>query len=234
MLGFCFCGVLVPGFLIWRMETGDDPDRTLGFFASGWVTGGFAKILYELIRARGAFRRLVLRREEEQAQLVVRASARSDGSSHVGVERRRTLALGVSAAADCDLGLDATSAASMTSSVADVDGLAVARCGHTRTVRPTRPGFRPKRVVHARWDTTATARESPGSSFPGAGTCPAPAPPHQGEEVAQNQGDVHPDGKRRQRPSVKSRNSFRPREGRVVAVGALDAARGSPRSAPGG
>ena len=59
VLGFCFCGVLVPGWLIWWMETGDDPDRTLGFFASGWVTGGFAKTLYELIRARGAFRKLV-------------------------------------------------------------------------------------------------------------------------------------------------------------------------------
>ena len=32
VLGFCLCGVLVPGLLIWRLETGDNPDRTLGFF----------------------------------------------------------------------------------------------------------------------------------------------------------------------------------------------------------
>ena len=59
VLGFCFCGVLMPGFLIWRVETGDDPDRTLGFFVSGCVIGGFAKVLYELFRARGAYKLLV-------------------------------------------------------------------------------------------------------------------------------------------------------------------------------
>ncbi len=72
VLGFCFCGVLVPGFLIWRMETGDDPDRTLGFFASGWVTGGFAKIVYELIRARGAYKLLVYdKRRSKQLPLLL-------------------------------------------------------------------------------------------------------------------------------------------------------------------
>lgn len=63
VLGFCFCGVLMPGFFIWRMETGDDPNRTLGFFVSGCVTGGFARVLYELIRARGAYKL----RETEQS-----------------------------------------------------------------------------------------------------------------------------------------------------------------------
>ena len=58
VLGFCICGVLLPGFLIWRLETGDNPDRSLGFFWGGWVIGGFTKILYELIRARGAYRLL--------------------------------------------------------------------------------------------------------------------------------------------------------------------------------
>jgi len=58
--GFVCCGVLLPGLLIWRMETGDNPDRTFAFFCGGWVAGGFSKLLYELIRARGAFRTLVL------------------------------------------------------------------------------------------------------------------------------------------------------------------------------
>ena len=35
--------------MIWRLEAGDNPDRSLGFFwGGGWVTGGFLKILYEL------------------------------------------------------------------------------------------------------------------------------------------------------------------------------------------
>ena len=59
VLGFCFCGVLLPGFVIWRLETGDNPNRSLGFFLGGWVIGGFTKILYELIRARGAYKLLV-------------------------------------------------------------------------------------------------------------------------------------------------------------------------------
>ena len=59
VLGFCFCGVLLPVLLIWRVETGDNPDRTLGFFWGGCVTGGFARFLYELIRARGAYKLLV-------------------------------------------------------------------------------------------------------------------------------------------------------------------------------
>ena len=58
VLGFCFCGVLLPGLLIWRLETGDNPDRTLGFFWGGAVIGGFARILHELTRARGAYKLL--------------------------------------------------------------------------------------------------------------------------------------------------------------------------------
>ena len=59
IIGFLFCCVLLPGLLIWRVETGDNPDRTFAFFWGGWTAGGFSKGLYELIRARGAFRRLV-------------------------------------------------------------------------------------------------------------------------------------------------------------------------------
>ena len=58
VVGFVCCGVLLPVFLIWRVETGGNPDRTLAFFWGGWVAGAFSKLLYELVRARGAFRTL--------------------------------------------------------------------------------------------------------------------------------------------------------------------------------
>ena len=97
IIGFLFCCVVVPGLLIWRVETGDNPDRTFGFFWGGWTAGGFTKGLYELIRARGAFRRLVFDEKRSKHKWWIVPLLVLMGSHHVGLERRRTLALGLPA-----------------------------------------------------------------------------------------------------------------------------------------